>query len=170
MWQKIKKGLQVFAIIGIIYFIHRIVFVHCPNEDIEKTLASLIGCFALLNLFIEPNAQHIIIFGYETEANIFDGYFEDMANEYDLEFLQTASSVEALEWMNTQEDPLVICSMGPGLWTREGHYIVLWDVAAKVCRAMQGKIGIGVSGVYHFGWDCLASRVCGGKCFCGSRK
>lgn len=51
-----------------------------------------------------------------------------MANEYDLEFLQTASSVEALEWMNTQEDPLVICAMGPGLWTREGHYIVLWDV------------------------------------------
>ena len=55
-------------------------------------------------------------------------YFEDMANEYDLEFLQTASSVEALEWMKTQEDPLVICSMGPGLWTQEGHYILLWDV------------------------------------------
>lgn len=53
MWQKIKKGLQVFAIIGIVYFIYRIVFVHCPNEDIEKTLASLIGCFALLNLFID---------------------------------------------------------------------------------------------------------------------
>ena len=30
--------------------------------------------------------------------------------------------------MNTQEDPLVICSMGPGLWTRQGHFIVLWDV------------------------------------------
>ena len=30
--------------------------------------------------------------------------------------------------MNTQEDPLVICSMGPGLWTRRGHFIVLWDV------------------------------------------
>ena len=55
-------------------------------------------------------------------------YFQDMANEYDLEFLQTASSVEALEWMNTQEDPLIVCSMGPGLWTREGHYILLWDV------------------------------------------
>ena len=51
-----------------------------------------------------------------------------MANEYDLEFLQTASSVEALEWMNTQEDPLVICSMKPGLWTRSGHFILLWNV------------------------------------------
>ena len=55
-------------------------------------------------------------------------YFEDMANEYDLEFLQTASSVEALEWMNNSDDPLIICSMGPGLWTTEGHFIVLWDV------------------------------------------
>ena len=53
MWQKIKKGLQVFAIIGIIYFVYRIVSVHCPNEDIEKTLASLIGCFALFNLFLD---------------------------------------------------------------------------------------------------------------------
>ena len=61
-------------------------------------------------------------------------YFEDMANEYDLEFLQTASSVEALEWMNTQEDPLVICSMGPGLWTRQGHFIVLWDVENGVAH------------------------------------
>ena len=55
-------------------------------------------------------------------------YFADMAEEYDLEFLQTASSVEALEWMNTKEDSLVICSMGPGLWTTEGHFILLWDV------------------------------------------
>lgn len=55
-------------------------------------------------------------------------YFEDMANEYDLEFLQTASSVEALEWMNMKDDPIIICSMGPGLWTSNGHYIVLWDV------------------------------------------
>ena len=56
------------------------------------------------------------------------GYFGEMANEYDLEFVQTASSVEALEWMNTQEDPLIICSMGPGLWTKQGHFIVLWDI------------------------------------------
>lgn len=61
-------------------------------------------------------------------------YFGEMADEYDLEFIQTASSVEALEWMNTQEDPLVICSMGPGLWTRQGHFIVLWDVENGVAH------------------------------------
>lgn len=53
MWQKIKIGLQVFASIGMIYFIYRILFVHYPNEDIEKTLASMIGYFALLNLYID---------------------------------------------------------------------------------------------------------------------
>lgn len=55
-------------------------------------------------------------------------YFKDMANEYDLDFLQTASSVEALEWMNTKRDPLIICAMGPGLWTSRGHFILLWNV------------------------------------------
>ena len=54
-------------------------------------------------------------------------YFEDMANEYHLEFLQTSSSIEALEWMNSQENPLIICSMGPGLWAKDGHFILLWN-------------------------------------------
>lgn len=36
--------------------------------------------------------------------------------------------------MNTQEDPLVICSMKPGLWTRQGHFIVLWDVENGVAH------------------------------------
>ena len=56
------------------------------------------------------------------------GYFKDMAQEYDLDFLQTASSVEALEWMETRPDGVVICSMKSGLWTRKGHYILLWKV------------------------------------------
>ena len=55
-------------------------------------------------------------------------YFEAMAKEYDLDFYQTTSSAEALSWMETKSDPLIICSMGPGLWTTDGHFIVLWDV------------------------------------------
>lgn len=55
-------------------------------------------------------------------------YFEDMAKEYDLEFIQTYSSKEALNWMEQKNNPLIVCSMGPGLWTRSGHFIVLWDV------------------------------------------
>ena len=55
-------------------------------------------------------------------------YFEDMANEYDLEFFQTASSSEALEWIDNKENALIICSMKRGLWTSSGHYILVWDV------------------------------------------
>lgn len=55
-------------------------------------------------------------------------YFSDVADKYDLDFLQTSSSTKALEWMNTKENPLIICSMSRGLWTRYGHFILLWDV------------------------------------------
>ena len=61
-------------------------------------------------------------------------FFGDVADEYDLDFLQTASSSEALEWMKTQEDPLVVCAMGRGLWTNGGHFILLWDVQDGVAH------------------------------------
>lgn len=95
----------------------------------------------VLNYYVDESITPIqtSIFALENNHRTrYDGtswaYFEDMANEYDLEFLQTASSVEALEWMNTQEDPLVICSMGPGLWTSAGHFILLWDVENGVAH------------------------------------
>lgn len=67
--------------------------------------------------------------GYRTYQNGTSWlYFETIANEYDLEFLQTSSSKEVLNWMNTKDDPLIICSMGPGLWTSNGHFIVLWKI------------------------------------------
>lgn len=55
-------------------------------------------------------------------------YFKDIANKYELDFLQTSSSKEALQWMETQDNPLIICSMGRGHWTKRGHFILLWDV------------------------------------------
>ena len=55
-------------------------------------------------------------------------YFSDIAQAYGLDFLQTSSADEALQWMETKKDPLIICSMGRGLWTMRGHYILLWDV------------------------------------------
>lgn len=57
-------------------------------------------------------------------------FFADMADEYnlDLEFLQTGSADKAFNWMLGKEDPLVICSMSPGIWTDGGHFILLWKV------------------------------------------
>lgn len=58
------------------------------------------------------------------------GFFADMADEYnlDLEYLQTGNADEAFNWMLGKEDPLVICSMDPGIWTNGGHFILLWKV------------------------------------------
>lgn len=53
MWQKIKKGLQVLAVIGFVYFAYRILFVHLPVKDYEKLLASFIGLFACFSLFTD---------------------------------------------------------------------------------------------------------------------
>ena len=55
-------------------------------------------------------------------------YFEDMAKEYGLEFLQTASSQEALDWMNEKDNALIVCSMPAGSWTNGGHFILIWRV------------------------------------------
>ena len=57
-------------------------------------------------------------------------FFADMADEYnlDLEFLQTGNADEAFNWMLGKEDPLVVCSMSPGIWTDGGHFILLWKV------------------------------------------
>lgn len=30
--------------------------------------------------------------------------------------------------MDTQEDALIVCAMGRGLWTSAGHFILLWNV------------------------------------------
>ena len=57
MWQKIRKGLQVMAIIGIVYFVYRMFFVHFPNKDIERMLASMMGCFICSRIFIDNSEE-----------------------------------------------------------------------------------------------------------------
>jgi ABC-type bacteriocin/lantibiotic exporter with double-glycine peptidase domain len=95
----------------------------------------------VLNYYIDDEITPLQTAEYALENNYRtynDGtswtYFGDVAEEYGLEFLQTASSSEALEWMETKEDPLIICSMGRGLWTRRGHFILLWHVENGVAH------------------------------------
>ena len=54
--------------------------------------------------------------------------FSDAAEKYDIEFYQTASSVEAKEWMKNNPNGLIICSMKKGNWTNGGHFILLWKI------------------------------------------
>lgn len=56
------------------------------------------------------------------------GYFKEYAEEYDLEFLQTSSSTDVKKWMQEKNDPLVVCSMGPGTWGSQGHFVLLWEL------------------------------------------
>lgn len=55
-------------------------------------------------------------------------YFEQMAKEYNLEYLQTNSAQTAKQWMAEKNNPLIICSMKRGLWTNGGHFILLWNI------------------------------------------
>lgn len=74
-------------------------------------------------------ADYALDNGYRTYNNgTAYGLFSQLAEENDLEFLETSSSSEALNWMQSREDSLIICSMAPGNWTRNGHYILLWKI------------------------------------------
>ena len=113
--------------------------IYSINNNSSQTIATS-GCgptsmAIVLNYYIDDSitplqtALYAMNNGYRTYQNGTSWlYFETIANEYDLEFLQTSSSKEVLNWMNTKDDPLIICSMGPGLWTSNGHFIVLWKI------------------------------------------
>lgn len=113
--------------------------IYSINNNSSQTIATS-GCgptsmAIVLNYYIDDSitplqtALYAMNNGYRTYQNGTSWlYFETIADEYDLEFLQTSSSKEALNWMNTKDDPLIICSMGPGLWTSNGHFIVLWKI------------------------------------------
>ncbi|WP_027364035.1 peptidoglycan-binding protein [Desulfotruncus alcoholivorax] len=53
-------------------------------------------------------------------------FFPWVASKFGLHFLQTASTKTVIDAIN--KGSLVVASMGPGYFTRSGHYIMLWDV------------------------------------------
>lgn len=113
--------------------------IYSISNDSSQTIATS-GCgptsmAMILNYYIDNSITplqttfYAINNGYRTyQEGTSWSYFQAMAAEYQLEYYQTSNSKEVLNWMNTKEDPLVICSMGPGLWTSNGHFIVLWKI------------------------------------------
>ncbi len=68
--------------------------------------------------------------GYRTPDNgTAWALFAGVAKEYGLTFLQTSSHSSALSCI--KDGGLVVCIMGPGRWTKGGHYILwyAWDGA-----------------------------------------
>lgn len=91
------------------------------------SLAMVLSYYTRNNITPDTMADYAVSHGYRTsyEGTSWE-IFNTIANEYNLEFMQTSSSSEALDWLQTKSDALIICSMGPGLWTRQGHFIVVW--------------------------------------------
>lgn len=110
-----------------------------PVQTIENGGCGPTAMAMLLNYYIDDSITPIqtAIFsmsnGHQTVSSGTSwGFFKDMANEYNLEFKQTSSPLEAKQWMEEKEDPLMICSMGPGLWTVWGHFILVWNVEGDI--------------------------------------
>lgn len=55
-------------------------------------------------------------------------YFGHIANKYKLQLRQTGSTDEVVK--SLQAGALVICTMGPGYFTKGGHYILAYEVQA----------------------------------------
>jgi hypothetical protein len=69
-------------------------------------------------------ADWSVAHGYRTKTNgTAWGLFAGVAKEYGLTFLQTYGNSAALSCI--QDGGIVVCIMGPGLWTSGGHFI-LW--------------------------------------------
>lgn len=108
-------------------------------NDTSQTIAAS-GCgptaaSMVINYYIDDETNPLDLSSFALERNHRtrnDGtawsMFADLAEVYRLEFLQTSSAKEAKEWMETKEDALVICSMNRGLWTSEGHFILVWKI------------------------------------------
>lgn len=72
-------------------------------------------------------AKVILSNNYRTYNNGVDwGFFPFAAQKYGLSFKQSYSTDEAMEAL--KKGALVIASMGPGYFTTEGHYILLWGL------------------------------------------
>lgn len=92
-------------------------------------VAMVVNYYADASVKPDEMCEYSLDNGYRTSSEgTAWGFFESVAKKYDLDFMQTGSSSEALKWMESKEDPLIVCSMGPGNWTRAGHFILLWDV------------------------------------------
>ena len=110
-----------------------------PTQTIAASGCGPTSASMIVNYYIDKTTNPLDMVDLALKGNhrtLQDGtswiFFKDIADIYNLEYLQTASAKEAKEWMETKEDALIICSMGQGLWTSEGHFVVLWKVKDKM--------------------------------------
>lgn len=101
------------------------------NSGCGPTSAAMVVDYYNEENTITPDmiAEYAIKNGYRTaHQGTSWSLFSAIADEYNLEFMQTDSADEAYQWMQTHDDALIICSMKPGLWTDGGHFITIWNI------------------------------------------
>lgn len=109
------------------------------NHNDQKQTIKSSGCGAasfamVLATFIDsgitpPDVAEVIVDNFYRTYNkgVDWGFFDFAAKKYNLEFRQTKLTNEVIEAL--KKGALVVASMGPGYFTREGHYILLWGLS-----------------------------------------
>lgn len=104
-----------------------------PNQTIASSGCGATSMAMVAATFIDAGidpptlAEFITANGYRTYNNGVDwGFFQFAADYYKLPFRQTADTDEVIQAL--KEGALVVASMGPGYFTRYGHYILLWGL------------------------------------------
>ena len=112
----------------------KVVYTACGNKN--QTIANS-GCgptstadimATWVNTKITPveMCRYAVAHGFRTKSSgTAWGFFKSIANAYGFsKFVQTKSMATARAAL--KEGALVVASMGPGYWTKSGHYICLW--------------------------------------------
>jgi len=104
-----------------------------PNQTIASSGCGATSMAMVAATFINPGidpltlADLIVQNGYRTYNNGVDwAFFPFAADYYKLPFKQTYDTDEVIQAL--KGDALVVASMGPGYFTRYGHYILLWGL------------------------------------------
>jgi len=104
-----------------------------PGQTIGTSGCGATSFAMLLAVFIDPGISPPIVAGvilnngYRTDNDGVDWSFYQFASQYyGLRYENTVSTDEVIEAL--KKGALVVASMGPGYFTRIGHYVLLWGL------------------------------------------
>ncbi|MDP4120984.1 MAG: C39 family peptidase [Bacillota bacterium] len=103
-----------------------------PGETIKESGCGIVSSTMMLNAFgikvtVQELAKLSMDHHYRVESGTSWALFPFIAKTYDLQMTQTDDMATVEKAL--QNGSLVICSMGPGTFTKGGHFILAYDYA-----------------------------------------
>jgi hypothetical protein len=103
-----------------------------PTETIKTSGCGIVSSVMMLNAFeIKVTVQELAKMSMDRHFRVESGtswaLFPFVAKQYGLQLVQTDDMQTVKK--SIMEDSLVICSMGPGTFTKGGHFILAYDYA-----------------------------------------